>query len=219
MFYLIANWKANKNLSEALQWANFFKKNYFSSKNVKIIICPPLPLIYPLKENLKKLPNLYLGTQDLSFYEEGSYTGEVTAKTLGKLVDYAIIGHSERRIYFNETEEILEKKINLAIKYNIEPILCVRNISDKIFSNIKFIAYEPPSAIGTGKNEDIKKVIEIKEKLKLNQKFVFIYGGSVNESNIDEYLNSKKINGLLIGSASLDPKDFINIFNKLKKQE
>lgn len=216
MYYLIANWKANKSFQEANLWLSYFKKNYQPSKNVKVIICPPFPLIYPLFEKLKKISNLFLGAQDLSFYEEGSFTGEVTAKMLVGLINYVIIGHSERRTFFHETEEIIDKKVNLAFKYSIEPILCLRNLNDKINPKVNFIAYEPPFAIGSGKNEDPKKVIEFKKKLNIKKKFTFIYGGSVNEKNINNYLNSE-IDGFLLGTSSLNPEEFINIFNKLKK--
>jgi triosephosphate isomerase len=107
----------------------------------------------------------------------------------------------------------------LAKKYNIEPILCIRHQNDKIFNLVKIIAYEPPDAIGTGKNEDPQNVVKIKQLLNLNSEISFLYGGSVNEKNVEEYLKTKIIDGFLIGSSSLVPQNFLSIFNKLKRKE
>jgi triosephosphate isomerase len=215
--FLIANWKANKNLNEAYSWIDIFLKNYSLSEDIKVIIAPPFPLILPLKEKIKNTAQIFLAAQDLSFFEEGSFTGEVTAKTLNQLVDFVILGHSERRNYFNETNEIINKKVILAKKYSIEPILCIRNQNDPIFNQVKIISYEPPNAIGTGKNEDPDEVIKLKQSLNLEENIFFLYGGSVNEKNIEKYLQTKAIDGFLVGTASLDPFNFLNIFNKLRK--
>jgi triosephosphate isomerase len=217
--YLITNWKANKNLNEAYFWIDSFLKDYSPDEKIKVIIAPPFPLIFPLKEKIKNTPQIFLAAQDVSFFEEGSFTGEVTAKTLQGLVDYVIIGHSERRKYFYENDEKIEKKVILAKKYNIEPILCIRHQNDKIFNLVKIIAYEPPDAIGTGKNEDPQNVVKIKQLLNLNSEISFLYGGSVNEKNVEEYLKTKIIDGFLIGSSSLVPQNFLSIFNKLKRKE
>ena len=108
MKYFVANWKANKNLTETTEWLKYFKDNFQPSDNITIILCPPFPLIYFTKEFLKSTNgNIYLGSQDLSFFEKGSYTGEITAFTLAGLVDYSIIGHHERRKYFKENDKIL----------------------------------------------------------------------------------------------------------------
>jgi triosephosphate isomerase len=125
MKYFVANWKANKNLKEAKEWLNEFLKLYQPQENKMVIICPPFPLLTELRDKIYKVKNLKLGSQDLSFFEEGPYTGEVTAKTLQGIVDYALIGHSERRKYFKESSEIISKKIVFAKKYQIEPILCL----------------------------------------------------------------------------------------------
>lgn len=211
MRYFIANWKANKYLNEALQWIDKFLTSPLRSDHVKVVLCPPYPLIIPLKEKIKHTKNVYLGAQDISSFESGSYTGEVTAKSLLGLVDYVIVGHSERRKYFNENYETLFKKTHLAKKYGIEPIFCLRDAKDQIPDDVKMLAYEPVYSIGTGKNEDLQKTLEVKNKLNLKESMVFLYGGSVNKNNASSYLDSPEIDGFLVGGASLDPTEFFKI--------
>lgn len=213
MKYFIANWKANKNLSQTQDYINKFLEIVGMLEQSKVIICPPYPLISSIKEKIAGKNNLYVGSQDLSVFEEGSYTGEVTAKTLQGLVDFVILGHSERRKNFNETQETIAKKVTLAKKYQIEPIICIRNIEDwqAIRDQAKIVAYEPVAAIGTGMNEDPKKVTDFKKTLNLKPETVFIYGGSVKSDNANSYLGTKEIDGFLIGGASLDPENFKKI--------
>jgi triosephosphate isomerase len=129
---------------------------------------------------------------------------------IADLVKYTIVGHSERRQYFLEDESIIEKKIKQAIKYKIEPILCIRNNQDKIFDEIKIVAYEPVFAIGSGNNEPPEQVFQFKNRLNLPNKVIFLYGGSVNEFNAKDYLK-EGIDGLLIGTASLNPLQLLKI--------
>jgi triosephosphate isomerase len=219
MKYIIANWKANKNIEEANRWINSFLKNDFSKirNKVAIIICPPSPFIPFLKEKVKKYPFIKIGAQDLSRFEGGAYTAEVTAKTLFGLINYVIIGHSERRKYFNENTKILFEKFVLAKKNGIEPLFCIRNKKDSIPLQTKFVVYEPIYAIsngsGQGSNEPLEKVLTMKKILKLDNHVNFIYGGSVNEKNANQYLKNKEIDGVLVGGASLNPDKFYKIAN------
>lgn len=213
MKYIIGNWKANKNLDEAKHWIATFSSFDFKivQNNVTIIICPPYPFISFLKEKTAGLPFIKIGSQDISVYYQGAYTGEVTAHSLSGLADYSIIGHSERREHFKETNQALFSKVDHAKKTNIEPIFCVRDENDPIPLAAKIITYEPVYAIGTGKNESIDNVLLMKEKLKLSENALFIYGGSVTETNAHQYLQNPDIDGVLPGGASLDPQRFYNI--------
>ena len=214
MKYYVANWKANKNLQQASDWIDQFLKLYQPKSDSTVIICSALPFLAMIKQKINQISNLKLGAQDISLYEEGSYTGETTAKSLTGLADYVIIGHSERRKNFAENNETLVKKIALANKYQIKPILCIRNENDWLKNNqVKIVAYEPSYAIGTGDNEPLEKVIELKEKLQLSTDQVYLYGGSVNENNAKNYIQSDKIDGLLVGGASLDPQSFNKIIS------
>lgn len=216
MKYIIANWKANKTFAEVQKWiSTFLQHNFDNIKNsVHIVVCPPSPFIHYLYEETKSFDFISIGSQDVSQYEDGTYTGEVTAKSLSGLVSYAIIGHSERRSFFNETEELIKKKIDLAKKYSIEPILCVRNTSDTIYESVNFIVGEPPEAIsdgsGKGKNLSLEKVLNMRNNLGITTQ-KYIYGGSVNETNITSYISNEHIDGILPGGASLDPDRFYSI--------
>lgn len=212
MKYFVANWKANKNLQEALDWIDQFLKIYQPKPESTIIICPPSPFLTVIKQKINQIKNLKLGAQNISLYEEGAYTGETTAKSLAGLVDYVIIGHSERRQYFNEDNETVAQKITLAKKYQIAPIFCIRDENDWLKdSGAKIVAYEPVYAIGTGNNEPLDKVVALKDKLQDFSDCFYLYGGSVNENNAKDYVQSDKIDGLLVGGASLDPQSFNKI--------
>lgn len=213
MKYVIGNWKANKNLDEAKHWINAFLSFDFKlvQNNVTIIICPPYPFIPLLKENTVRFPFINIGSQDVSLYYQGSYTGEVTAHSLSGLADYAIIGHSERREHFKEANQALFSKVEHANKTNIKPIFCVRGENDELPRDIRIVAYEPVSAIGTGQNDSVDNILDMKEKLKLPENTIFIYGGSVTEENAHQYLIRPEIDGVLPGGASLDPHQFYNI--------
>ena len=224
MRYLIANWKSTKNINQALEWVSRFnilvKENKsvlesLTNDDLKIIICPSFHLLSTLKENIFDHKNINIGAQDISFFEQGNYTGEVSAQNLKDLIDYSIIGHSERRKYLKETDNIIDQKIAILKDYAIEPILCVRDDKDSIPEGVHFIAYEPVYAIGTGKNENLKDILSSKAKISSKLNSIFIYGGSVNPENVQEYLGSLEIHGFLVGNASKDPESFIQIASKL----
>lgn len=210
MKYLIANWKAYKTIQEVEAWIRELDLPDASviNNNFEIIICVPFPFIYLLKERLKKLSFCKIGAQDVSYFGNGAYTGEVTAHNLAKIVDYVLIGHSERRRYFNETATILFQKTSRAIQYSIKPIFCIRDTGDLIPSPIPFVAYEPITAIGTGNNESLDHVLSVKKRLRLDKNTRFIYGGSVDKNNMSEYIGSSEIDGLLVGTASLQASHF-----------
>lgn len=213
MKYVIGNWKANKNFDEVKTWIQTFLISYHARPEVSVILCPPHSFISYLAEKLISIENVSVGAQTISSIESGSYTGEVTAKSLVGMLRYAIIGHSERRIAFKETSEDLVLKTVQAKKYGIEPIYCVRDEKDLIPENVKLISYEPVSSIGTGQNESLEKILEIKNRLILPKDTVFLYGGSVNEDNVKEYLLSGQIDGFIIGGASLDVNQFLRIID------
>lgn len=220
MKYFIANWKANKNLAEAASYMDILLQTI--SKNtallerlekneIKIILAPPFPFLFTLKEKIKSAKNIHLAAQDISHFEDGAYTGEITGRMLQGLVDFAIVAHSERRKYFAEKDDVLFKKAQLAQKYGLQSIYGLRDEHDRIPAGVGIVAYEPNAAIGTGKNEPVKNVLRIKEILNLPKNTSYLYGGSVNRENAALYLKTGKIDGFLVGSASLDPIHFIDL--------
>lgn len=214
--FIIANWKENKTSSEAEEWLQAFSNFQFPFSNEKekvSIVCPSFSLLQTVKELIdrQKLP-LKLGSQDFPAFDKGAHTGEEPPEFLQEFVQYAIIGHSERRREFMESDELIEKKVTEAIKYNITPILCVQGIDTPVPKGISLVAYEPVFAIGTG-NPDTPENAEsvaktIKEK---HQTKYVLYGGSVTAENVNDFTNMPSIDGVLVGGASLDAEKFLNI--------
>jgi triosephosphate isomerase len=143
MKYILGNWKANKNFVEVKQWIYAFQREYKAHEQVTLGIFPPFPFISYVQGKLKDCRNVFVGAQTISSFEKGSYTGEVTATSLEGVAEYAIIGHSERRKQFTETDEQLAEKVNQALAHNIIPLYCVRDENDPIPNGVTFIAYEP----------------------------------------------------------------------------
>jgi triosephosphate isomerase len=238
MKIIAGNWKLNpQTLKEAKFIFNFVKRNAKKFRNVKIIIFPPfLYLSYFLKFKIPK--NLSLGAQNCFWEEKGAFTGEISPTMLKNLkVEYVILGHSERRRYFGETDQIINKKLRVVLKTKLKPILCIgetkkerkegktfkvlkrqikkafKDLSSRTYYNISsvIVAYEPFWAIGTGLACDPKKAREVLVFLrKILKKNKILYGGSVNLKNAKNYID-EGFDGLLIGGASLRPKEFIQI--------
>lgn len=228
---LVANWKENKDLKEAKDWVLAVGPQ-IAKRNLKIIVCVPFPLIFPLFELIgqkKWQENLYLAAQDISRFEGGAYTGEVAAKMLSGVCQFCLVGHSERKKYFGESQEEVIAKIKILLTQNFTPILCLANFEQLDFYHKNFpslgenkdliLVYEPPEAISGGgayHPEDPKtsesKIQAIKEKF--GTRFLVLYGGSVNPENILDFLARPSIDGALIGQASLEPQTFLELVDK-----
>lgn len=223
MQYLIANWKAQMTYENVKEWITLYKKTLsqngpvqeaIASGSLTIVICPSYPFIPYVLEQLKDT-KIHLGSQDVSEKESGKYTGEVTAAALKDMAEYAIVGHSERRSHFAESDSQISQKITQCNNNAIQPILCVRNTEDQLQHNIKIVAYEPVAAIGSGQNEDPALVVDMKKRLSLPQGCSFLYGGSVSRDNIADYARTKEIDGYLVGTASLDAEHFLALAEQL----
>jgi triosephosphate isomerase len=244
--YVIANWKMNKNLAEA---AEFFQEIKGSS-DVKVVICPPAPLLYPAQLFMKQTaPQIDLGAQNVHWAEKGAYTGETSTGMLKDVgCQFVIIGHSERRQYAGETDEIVRMKVKKAIEDGLTPVVCIGETLEQknrqqtkqvlsaqligalkdIHSNEVIIAYEPVWAIGTGQSatpetsQETHSYIRSCLKQLLGEKaenISILYGGSVNEVNASEYSQMPDIDGVLVGGASLKAKTFQKIIDVFAKGE
>lgn len=221
---VVLNNKCNFNLDEYLDYQNKLKNLNFKND---IVLCPSSVYLSNFE-----LENVFLGSQNVSPFNDGAYTGEVSARQLKSLnVKYCLVGHSERRVYFKENNEIMKNKIEQLLENEIIPIYCVGELeknSDnneldeelKILEEIRnnekiIIAYEPLWAIGTGIQPNInelEKIIKlIKEKFPNNKA---LYGGSVNEDSIVN-LKSELIDGYLLGGVSLHPDRISMLLSKL----
>lgn len=209
---IAGNWKMFKTIEESIVFIEELKKIELNS-NVEVVVCAPFLSLKDLKEKTKGTC-IKIGAQNMHFEEEGAFTGEISPRMLKEIgVDFVIIGHSERRQYFNETDETVNLKIKKSLEHDITPILCVgesleqresgstKNIvSNQIsaaFLNIEkeeaikiVVAYEPIWAIGTGKtatsDQANETISDIREKL------VEIYGEEVANQIRIQYGGSVK---------------------------
>lgn len=238
---IVANWKMNPtSFKGAKLLFEGVKKGVrrLKLKNVEVVICPPFVYLSNIKF---QMPNIKLGAQDCFWEEKGAFTGEISPLMLKDLkVDYVILGHSERRKYFFESNEMINKKIKACLAQNLKPILCIGEtekekklgktkevLNQQLCQGLKEIknyqlkiknlvlAYEPVWAIGTGNAclpEEAKKVLLfLRKKIK---NIPILYGGSVNSQNAKSYIEIG-FNGLLVGGASLASEEFVNILRNI----
>lgn len=224
MKYIIANLKAHQNLGEAITWSNKFVnivrndleiKQSLRSGRLKVILAPSTPFLVPFKSVIHEFQNVELAAQDVSQITAGSYTGEVGAHALAGLVQYAIVGHSERRKYNHETHNMVREKMENAQRANITPIVCMGVLGELLNVGHGMVAYEPPDAIGSGKNYPVESVVAFREKIALPPHTPFLYGGSADETNQHEYLKTDGIDGLLVGTAALDVSRFCEMLRSV----
>lgn len=216
---IVGNWKSNKTIESSRSWLESFSQHVSEFEdNAEIVIAPPFPLLSLVGGQAAGL-GFKLGIQDLSQFDAGSYTGAVSIHNLQDLgVSYAILGHSERRRYFRETDHDVAGKVAQAISAGIVPLVCIDEsyissqaaaIEDDHLSQC-VVVYEPLAAIGTGDNADVGNVKEVAEKIRLAFGDVkILYGGSTNSQNVGEY--TLVVDGVLVGTASLDAKEFAKL--------
>lgn len=228
----------NKTSSEAREFAE--KINKFDFKNVDVLLAPSFVALESFRKNLSE--KIEVSAQNLSQFDDGAFTGEVSTTMLKNIgVENVIIGHSERREKFFESNEIVNAKVKKALADDFHVILCLGEaleikaenkevdfVKDELLKSLAgienlqniTIAYEPIWAIGTGKTcsaEDAEKMCsEIRSIINKNygeisKEIRILYGGSVKPSNAREILSEENIDGVLVGGASLDPDDFIEI--------
>lgn len=211
--WIIANWKSNKNIAEALAWIDQVGPNLQKRENFKIVVCPTYTDIEEVKKNIMvgNYP-MMVGAQDLSEFDAGPYTGEECARILKDLVDLAILGHFERRKNFGESDQDVMEKVKRAIESNIIPLVCVQNEKTPVPEGVKLIAFEPVEAIGTGHPDTPADAANIARKFKEKSGGLqVLYGGSVTSDNAKAFLQQEALDGLLIGEASLDAAEFLKI--------
>tara|TARA_B100000902_G_scaffold347623_1_gene355024 strand:- start:826 stop:1587 length:762 start_codon:yes stop_codon:yes gene_type:complete len=241
MIYIVANWKMNKNHTEAI---NYIKKindfRDFEINKLNVLIAPPAIHL----ESIHSISSFPLVAQNVSDQDQGAFTGEISAQMLSRYVKYAIIGHSERRQIFFESNILIKKKIDMCFQYDLLPIFCfgenkearmqgdylsvIKTQIEEVLFNLDLskihnliLAYEPIWAIGTGDTASSQQIEEVHDYvrkllvLKFGQSvgsiMPILYGGSCNSNNVASILSNLNVNGLLVGGASLDPLHFINI--------
>ena len=202
----------------------------------EVILCAPFTALDVMSKSLHN-NRVQLGAQNIHWEGEGAYTGEIAGSMLTEIgVRYVIVGHSERRQYFGETDETVNKRLLAAQRHDLTPILCVGETKQQrdagetellITTQLKkdlvdvdqqnlIIAYEPIWAIGTGDTceaREANRVIGLIRNQLQNPQVSIQYGGSVKPNNIDEIMAQPEIDGALVGGASLEAKSFARIVN------
>lgn len=244
--FVAGNWKMNTTVEEAMRLASSLRYSLEGLQESTVVLCPPFVSLDRVSGVLKGSV-LKIGAQDVYYEEKGAFTGEVSTAMLRDLCEYVLLGHSERRLLFGETDELVNRKLHKVMDSGLNPILCVGEKLDQRqegreeqvvresllsclegLNNCKglVIAYEPVWAIGTGlaaTGEQSEAVLGFIRELLL-QRFgsdsmnvPLLYGGSVTPENISEFVSQQNVDGALVGGASLDANQFQSIVRTVAK--
>jgi triosephosphate isomerase len=234
---IAGNWKMFKTQAESAAFLSGFLPHLEETPSVReVVLCPPFTDLSLLSKFLHG-SRVNLGAQNVHWEENGAYTGEIAAPMLTEIgVRYVIVGHSERRQFFGETDVTVNLRLKAAQKHGLTPILCVGETKQQrdagetesiistqlekdlvdIDQNNLIIAYEPIWAIGTGdtcESKEANRVIGLIRSQLTNPLVPIQYGGSVKPNNIDEIMAQPEIDGALVGGASLEADSFARIVN------
>jgi triosephosphate isomerase len=236
---IAGNWKMN-GLAESIAEARAIAEGV-GATCVRVAICPPALLISRMAEALEGTKVL-IGGQDVHWDDCGAFTGDISAEMLADAgAGLVILGHSERRDAYRESDETVAKKVRAALRHEIEPIVCVGetleqrqagqalevvtgqvrgSLPPELKGRVFSVAYEPIWAIGTGLTPKIPEIEEVHGSIRATLKELFgaeaeavpiLYGGSVKPGNAAEILHAREVGGALVGGASLKAEDFLAI--------
>ncbi|MEL6382540.1 MAG: triose-phosphate isomerase [Cyanobacteria bacterium J06626_18] len=234
---IAGNWKMHKTQADALAFLQGFMAQLSDTPdNREVILCVPFTALGSMSKHLHG-SRVKIGAQNIHWADEGAFTGEISGDMLKEVgARYAIVGHSERRQYFGETDETVNKRLLATQQCGLIPILCVGETKEQrdsgkteavigqqleqdllgVDQSNLVIAYEPIWAIGTGdtcESAEANRVVgEIRKQL-TNKDVPIQYGGSVKPGNIDEIMARSEIDGVLVGGASLKADSFGRIVN------
>lgn len=225
MFTIIANWKMNGSFEMAVDYADalaeFYEANPPSSK---VVICPPAPYLVLMDGPFA------IGGQNCHSAEKGAFTGEVAAPLLADCgCEYVLLGHSERRAA-GETDQEIDQKAKAAQLAGLKTIVCVGEKEGEDFARVverqlefvdyaDFVAYEPVWAIGTGKTPTADEIEQRHNFIIDKTSKPVIYGGSVNSENAEDISKIAGVSGLLVGGASLDVENFIEMIKSVENMQ
>jgi triosephosphate isomerase len=242
---VVANWKMNFNIPESLAHFDKVAQSAENHQGVDVVICPTFLSLFALW--VRNKGRVKLGAQDCNAKDAGALTGEVAAAMLEGVAEYVIVGHSERRKFFHETDAEINRKVIACLKHGLKPIICIgETLSDKKESRTDqvirgqldgallkvqpdvvkntTIAYEPVWAIGSGQTPTAADLAGVIETIHSQFDFMYggdfqpqiLYGGSVDENNVENFLAIDGVGGFLVGGASLNMKKFDTIIQKVK---
>lgn len=241
-----SNWKMHKTHAEGIDWIKSLKKfEPEVSLEIEMIACVPLTLLQAIAQAAQSSSQIFIGVQNVYWQTWGAYTGEISAPMIADAgASYCVVGHSERREYFHETDEIVNKKARALLEAGINPIVCIgesieerqrkltlnklerqvitcfEKLSDAQMKNT-VILYEPIWSIGTGHTATPQQAQDAHAYIRHMLERVFsrdtanatriIYGGSVKIHNVAKLMAEKDIDGVGVGSGSLEVNDFKKI--------
>jgi triosephosphate isomerase (TIM) len=238
--FIAANWKMNKTVPEARDFVNAFLESVKDLDDRDIVLAPPFTALQAVAEMISG-STVKLAAQDVFYEEQGAYTGEVSAVMLADLgCDYVVVGHSERRQYFHETDDTVNKRIKASQRLGLGVIACIGELLNEretgmtyevlkrqlntglrgVNSNGLVIAYEPVWAIGTGRTASPDQAQEAHRNIRAGLEDILgnaagslriIYGGSVTPENIESLMACPDVDGALVGGAGLKPESFERI--------
>ena len=234
---IAGNWKMHKTQAESMEFLqDFFPLLENTPDGREAVLCVPFTNLNLMSKNLHG-SRVKLGAQNIHWEEQGAFTGEISGAMLSEIgLDYVVVGHSERRQYFGETDETVNKRLLAAQKHGLTPILCVGEskaqrdageteavIFDQLAKDLVgvdqnnlVIAYEPIWAIGTGdtcESAEANRVCGLIRSKLTNPDVTIQYGGSVKPQNVDEIMAQSDIDGALVGGASLTADSFARLVN------
>ncbi len=224
--YVIGNWKSNKNRDVAQKWFAKFSEIYKPVDGLEVIVAPSFICLCSLSEYVHALgiKNLSLAAQDVSPFPKGSYTGAVAADMIKGMVEYVIIGHSERRRYFHETSQDTANKMAETVDAGLKPIVCIDQpyamsqltALNDIDCDELLIAYGPKEAITARIPEQPERVAEAAKFIsQIQTKRPVLYGGSLMVDNVEKYVSLPELSGIFVGESSLDAESFATICNRV----
>jgi len=236
---IAANWKLNKTIGETEDFINSFIPMVKEITDIDIVLAPPFTSLYTAS-GLLKGSNIKLAAQNVFYEENGAFTGEISASMLQSAgCSHVIIGHSERRQYFSETDEVVNMKLKTSRNNDLDVILCIGETLEEREQEITFdvlnrqltgsltgvelngitIAYEPIWAIGTGRTATPEQADEVHTHIREwlvkygdgADDVRILYGGSVKPDNTESLMAKPDVDGALVGGASLKPDSFAGI--------
>jgi len=240
--FIAANWKMNKTVPEAMDFIYSFLPSAEKVKDADIVIAPPFTALFGIAERLAGT-NVKLSAQNVFYEGKGAFTGEISPLMLVDVgCEYVIIGHSERRQYFGETDDIVNRKMRISQKNGLNVIFCVgetlgeresgrtydvvrsQTVNGLREADVKrlVVAYEPVWAIGTGKTATPEQAQDVHKYIRSTLREIYpgdadsiriLYGGSVTPENVDSLMACADVDGALVGGASLKPDSFEKIVN------
>lgn len=235
---IVANWKMNGTVADAQQLVAAMNPGFAGIKGVGKVLCPPFTALAAVSEMLQGT-DIALGAQDMYHEDSGAFTGQISPGMLAEFCSYIILGHSERRSLFGETSQSVAKKVAAAKAAGLSPIMCVgETISERETGRAEAvvdgqvltglagvnnidgvsIAYEPVWAIGSGAAASPEDAQLMASRIRQVLSDLFgqpatetpiLYGGSVTDENLPDFMGQPDIDGALVGGASLKPDVFV----------